>query len=141
MANKPKKRKWSSIRWIGILPLLLFVCLFLGNLQSFQTARRLNRQLTASQCTAMAEELALRIALLIQERSKNLALLTNLWREAPARRHRETFLKYAKDLIDTTHAFDLILYIDDVNIMMVTAPSVNQIPLTGLDIRSRPARE
>ena len=123
------------------IPLILFIFLAAGNIQSWRTARKLSFQLTQNQSAAVAEELALRMDLLVQKSSRGLALLSNLWREAPIATQRETFLKWANGLVVTDHIFDLILYLDADNIMMVTPPNSGSKPLIGLDIQSRPANE
>ncbi|MCG8635631.1 MAG: PAS domain S-box protein [Desulfobacterales bacterium] len=133
--------KEPLMRWIAILlPLVLLIFLVQGNLQSYRAARALSFQLTRNQSAAVAEELALRMDLLIQKSSRGLALLSNLWREAPKANQRTTFLKWANGLVATDPIFDLILYLDADNIMMVTPPSSSK-PLVGLDIQSRPAKE
>jgi len=123
------------------IPLILLIFLVVGNIQSWRTARKLSFQLTQNQSAAVAEELALRMDLLVQKSSRGLSLLSNLWREVPIANQRETFLKWANGLVVTDHIFDLILYIDADNIMMVTPPKVGSNPLIGLDIQSRPANE
>ncbi len=123
------------------IPLILFVFLAAGNALSWRAARTLSFQLTRNQSAAAAEELALRMDLLVQKSSRGLALLSNLWREAPIANQRETFLKWANGLVVTDQIFDLVLYLDADNIMMVTPPSSSSTPLIGLDIQSRPAKE
>lgn len=99
-----------------------------GNIQSWRTARELSFQLTQSQSAAVAEELALMMDLLVQKNSRGLALLSNLWREAPIANQRETFLKWANGLLVTDQTFDLLRYLDAENIMMVTPPPQAPIP-------------
>jgi len=123
------------------IPLVLFVFLVTGNALSWRAARKLSFQLTRNQSAAVAEELALRMDLLVQKSSRGLSLLSNLWREAPIANQRETFLKWANGLVVTDQIFDLVLYLDADNIMMVTPPSSSSKPLIGLDIQSRPAKE
>ncbi|MCG8618880.1 MAG: PAS domain S-box protein [Desulfobacterales bacterium] len=131
----------ALMRWVAmLLPMLLLVFLVTGNFQSYRAARELSLTLTRGQSAAVAEELALRMDLLVQKSSRGLALLSNLWREAPKVNQRTTFLKWANGLMASDPIFDLILYLDADNIMMVTPPTSVK-PLIGLDIRSRPPRE
>ena len=126
---------------VSLVALLLFALLLGGDLRSWRAARKLGHQLTLNQCAAAAEELALRFNLVVEHHSKNLALLANLWREAPTRSRPDTFLKYANGLVNHEQTFDLILFLDSSNIMMVTSPARRDSPLSGLDIQSRPANE
>ena len=133
------RRTW--IRWIAILfPLVVLVFLVIGNIQSFNTARTLSFQLTRNQSEAVAEELALRVALLVQKSSRSLSLLSNLWREASRENQRTTFVKWANGLMASDPIFDIILYLGADDIMIVTSPE-GQRPLVGLDIKSRPPKE
>lgn len=135
------KGRDALVRWaVILLPVVLLVFLVAGNLQSYRAARKLSLTLTRGQSAAVAEELALRMDILVQKSSRGLALLSNLWREAPKVNQRTTFLKWANGLMASDPIFDLILYLDADNIMMVTPPTSAK-PLIGLDIRSRPPRE
>ena len=134
-------QKYFSVKFFTIfIPMIIFVFLLMGNIHSWRTARKLSFQLTRNQSASVAEELALRMDLLLQKSSRGLALLSNLWREAPVTNKRETFLKWANGLVETDPTFDMILYLDSDNVMMVTPPS-SSTPLVGLDIQSRPAKE
>ncbi|MEW6262831.1 MAG: ATP-binding protein [Thermodesulfobacteriota bacterium] len=119
-------------------PIVLFMVLLAGNLISWERARDFERKLTLNRCESTSEELALRLNLYFSERKQNLALLANLWRRAPSSDRQQTFLRYAKDLIDQQATFDAVYYADADKIMMVTPPLGNRDKLIGIDLLSRP---
>jgi len=129
-------------RWaMWMLPLALAAILLGSNHADWRHANRLSRSLLESQSQNTAEEIALRIELLLRERVNNLALLANLWRRFPGQNRSDGFLQHAGGILAQKPGYHVIVYIDDHTMIMRASAGISNQNLVGLDVGTKPGSQ
>lgn len=124
------------------LPLLTLVLLLVGNLSLWGHSEQLAQRLAINQSRSLAQEIALRVENLLNERSNDLALLATVWVEEPnidARPGR--FMADATWLVDREPSYHVINYVNAQSIILYSAPEGKRPELVGLDLKTMPGRE
>ncbi|MGC9395713.1 MAG: PAS domain S-box protein [Anaerolineae bacterium] len=139
----PDERPYSRLRGIlWGLPVLVFVLLLVGNLSLWGYSRQLAQQLAVNQSRSLAEEIALRIENLLNERLNDLALLATIWSEEPDVDVRPArFMADATWLTGREPSYHVINYVDAHSTIRLSAPEGKRPELVGLDLKTLPGRE
>ena len=93
----------------------------------------LSYELTYNQSLNTAEQVSLRIVNLLHERTNDLALLANLWRNYPDSEREERFLADATRIMAQESTYHVINYIDAQSVIRISAPLGKRPELVGLD--------
>ncbi|MBN2393132.1 MAG: PAS domain S-box protein [Anaerolineae bacterium] len=139
----PDKRPYSRLRRIlWGLPILTFVLLLAGNLSLWGYSKQLAQQLTVNQSRSLADEIALRVENLLNERLNDLALLATVWVEEPDVDARPAhFMADATWLTEREPSYHVINFVDVQSVIRLSAPEGKQSELVGLDLKTLPGRE
>lgn len=124
------------------LPILTFVLLLAGNLSLWGYSEQLARRLAVNQSHSLADEIALRVENLLNERLNDLALLATVWAEEPDVDKRPArFMVDATWLAEREASYHVINYVDPDSIIRQSAPEGKRPELLDMDLKTLPDRE
>ena len=124
------------------LPVLVLALLLIGNLSLWGYSKQLAQQLAINQSRSLADEIALRIENLLNERLNDLALLATVWAEEPEADARPArFMADAMWLTEREPSYHVINYVDAQSVIRLSAPEGKRPELVGLDLKTLPGRE
>ncbi len=124
------------------LPIVAFALLLVGNLSLWKYSEQLAQHLAINQSRSLAEEIALRVENLLNERLNDLALLATLWIEEPDTEVRPVrFMADATWLTEREPSYHVINYVNAESIILYSAPEGKRPELVGLDLKTLPGRE
>ncbi len=142
LSLKKRERTGSRIPLIAWLsPVLMFALLLAGNISMWRHTANISDDLARNQSLNTAEQVALRLENLLQERTNDIALLAGLWSSYPEAERTERFLADATKIIEQEEAYHVINYVDGQSIIRVSAPMGKRPELIGLDLKTLPGRE
>jgi len=139
----PAGHPYSRLRRIlWGLPVLAFALLLVGNLSLWGYSEQLAQRLAVNQSLSLADEIALRVENLLNERLNDLALLATVWVEEPDAAIRPVrFMADATWLTEREPSYHVINYVDAQSIILLSAPEGKRPELVGLDLKTMPGRE
>lgn len=136
-----KKSPRRPLLKIVLISVVLLGFLLTGNTLSWHNANNLSDKLAQNQSKHTAEEIALRVENLLRERSNDLALLTALWKTYPENEKQHKFLDDATSIIEQEPSYHVINFVDENNVIRISAPPGKRPELINLNLNKLPGRQ